>query len=110
MKTWLEANAYCLEQNSNLMSIQDIHERVKWHTSIWKQALGEKKYVFIIIIFKCYLSRSLFIFQLWVRTQIGAEVFWIGLNDRVNEGIWEWSDGTTYIEYFSYVNLILRQC
>uniref|UniRef100_A0A672YE31 C-type lectin domain-containing protein n=1 Tax=Sphaeramia orbicularis TaxID=375764 RepID=A0A672YE31_9TELE len=27
-KTWPLANAYCLEQNSNLMSIQDIHERV----------------------------------------------------------------------------------
>uniref|UniRef100_A0A4W6C423 C-type lectin domain-containing protein n=1 Tax=Lates calcarifer TaxID=8187 RepID=A0A4W6C423_LATCA len=26
-KSWMEANAFCLEQNSNLMSIQDIHER-----------------------------------------------------------------------------------
>lgn len=72
---------------------------------------GRKKKKFLLLLFfKCYLSRSLFFLQLWVRTQIGAEVFWIGLNDRVNEGIWEWSDGTTYIEYFSYVNLILRQC
>uniref|UniRef100_H3C3E4 C-type lectin domain-containing protein n=1 Tax=Tetraodon nigroviridis TaxID=99883 RepID=H3C3E4_TETNG len=66
LKTWLEANAYCLEQNSNLMSIQDVHER------------------------------------LWVRTQIGAEIFWIGLNDRVTEGVWEWSDGTPYVEYLSF--------
>lgn len=36
-KTWLEANAFCLQQNSNLMSIQDIHERVRQHTSIQKQ-------------------------------------------------------------------------
>uniref|UniRef100_A0A3B4WXX6 Macrophage mannose receptor 1-like n=1 Tax=Seriola lalandi dorsalis TaxID=1841481 RepID=A0A3B4WXX6_SERLL len=26
-KSWIEANAFCLGQNSNLMSIQDIHER-----------------------------------------------------------------------------------
>lgn len=31
-KSWMEANAFCLEQNSNLMSIQDIHERVRQHT------------------------------------------------------------------------------
>lgn len=28
-KSWDEANAFCLEQNSNLMSIKDIHERVR---------------------------------------------------------------------------------
>lgn len=44
-----------------------------------------------------------FFFQLWLRTQIGADIFWIGLNDQVVEGTWEWSDGTTYIEYLSYV-------
>ncbi|XP_014906843.1 macrophage mannose receptor 1 [Poecilia latipinna] len=65
-KTWTEANAYCIEQGSNLMSIQDIHER------------------------------------LWVRTQIGTEIFWIGLNDLVVENVWEWSDGKPFIEYLSY--------
>lgn len=32
-KLWLDANAFCLEQNSNLMSIRDIHETVRRHTS-----------------------------------------------------------------------------
>uniref|UniRef100_A0A8C2WJI4 C-type lectin domain-containing protein n=1 Tax=Cyclopterus lumpus TaxID=8103 RepID=A0A8C2WJI4_CYCLU len=27
-KSWLDANAFCLEQSANLMSILDIHERV----------------------------------------------------------------------------------
>nr|XP_040053507.1 macrophage mannose receptor 1 [Gasterosteus aculeatus aculeatus] len=65
-KSWMEANAFCLEQNSNLMSIQDIEER------------------------------------LWVRTQIGTESHWIGLNDRAVEGVWEWSDGSPFITYLSY--------
>uniref|UniRef100_A0A3Q2ST85 C-type lectin domain-containing protein n=1 Tax=Fundulus heteroclitus TaxID=8078 RepID=A0A3Q2ST85_FUNHE len=65
-KSWPEANAHCMEQNSHLMSIQDIHER------------------------------------LWVRTQIGKEIFWIGLNDLIVEGIWEWSDGKPFIEYLSF--------
>ncbi|CAJ1070748.1 macrophage mannose receptor 1 [Xyrichtys novacula] len=65
-KTWLEAQAFCLEKNSNLMSVQDIHER------------------------------------LWVRTQVGQEIYWFGLNDRVTEGTWEWADGDPFIEYLSY--------
>ncbi|KAM8828848.1 secretory phospholipase A2 receptor isoform 3-T3 [Spinachia spinachia] len=65
-KPWMEANAFCLEQNSNLMSIQDIEER------------------------------------LWVRTQIGTEIYWIGLTDRAVEGVWEWSDGSPFIPYLSY--------
>lgn len=65
-KTWNEANAYCLHQRSNLMSIQDIHER------------------------------------LWVRTQIGDQIYWMGLNDLAVEGVYEWSDGTPFIEYLSY--------
>ncbi|XP_023264465.1 macrophage mannose receptor 1-like [Seriola lalandi dorsalis] len=65
-KSWIEANAFCLGQNSNLMSIQDIHER------------------------------------LWVRTQISTEYYWIGLNDQVTEGAWEWSDGSPFIPYLSY--------
>lgn len=27
----------------------------------------------------------------------------MGLNDYAAEGVWEWSDGTTYLEYISYV-------
>ncbi|XP_005917437.1 macrophage mannose receptor 1 [Haplochromis burtoni] len=65
-KSWLEANEFCLEHNSNLMSIQDIHER------------------------------------LWVRTQISSEIYWFGLNDRTVEGVWEWSDGSPFIQYLSH--------
>uniref|UniRef100_A0A3P9LRF9 C-type lectin domain-containing protein n=1 Tax=Oryzias latipes TaxID=8090 RepID=A0A3P9LRF9_ORYLA len=34
-----------------------------------------------------------------VRTQIGTEIYWMGLNDEVVEGVWEWSDGSHFIEY-----------
>lgn len=64
-KTWFEAQSYCLEQHSNLLSIRNIHE------------------------------------ILWLRTQVGSEVYWMGLNDYAAEGVWEWSDGTTYLEYIS---------
>lgn len=101
VKTWLEANRYCLEQNSNLLSVQSFHETVK----TTRQRPETDKQNFLLFNFK-----PLFFFpQLWVSTQIGAEVFWIGLNDQVTEGVWEWSDGTTYIEYYSYVKLILKQ-
>ncbi|KAK2888177.1 uncharacterized protein [Channa argus] len=66
VKSWMEANAYCLEHNSNLMSIQDVNER------------------------------------LWLRTQISTEIYWIGLNDQIIEGTWEWSDGSPYILYLSH--------
>ncbi|TNN53351.1 Macrophage mannose receptor 1 [Liparis tanakae] len=62
-KSWPEANAICLGQNANLMSIQDTHERT------------------------------------WVRTQIGTEIYWMGLNDQVSEGVWEWSDGSPYVPF-----------
>ncbi|XP_024917717.1 perlucin-like protein [Cynoglossus semilaevis] len=65
-KSWLDANAYCLGQRSNLMSIQDIQERM------------------------------------WLRTQIGSDIYWFGLNDRVTEGVYQWSDGTQFIEHLSY--------
>ncbi|KAJ8338950.1 hypothetical protein SKAU_G00357360 [Synaphobranchus kaupii] len=38
----------------------------------------------------------------WVRTQIGTEIFWIGLNDIVTEGVWEWTDGSVYYPYLEY--------
>uniref|UniRef100_A0A8C2WGX7 C-type lectin domain-containing protein n=1 Tax=Cyclopterus lumpus TaxID=8103 RepID=A0A8C2WGX7_CYCLU len=56
-KSWLDANAFCLEQS------------------------------------------------LWVTTQIGAEIYWIGLNDHGSEGVWEWSDGSPFIPYIEYVIL-----
>uniref|UniRef100_A0A3B3BI40 C-type lectin domain-containing protein n=1 Tax=Oryzias melastigma TaxID=30732 RepID=A0A3B3BI40_ORYME len=32
-------------------------------------------------------------------TQIGTEIYWMGLNDEIVEGVWEWSDGSPFIEY-----------
>ncbi|RVE65935.1 hypothetical protein OJAV_G00121150 [Oryzias javanicus] len=64
-KSWFDANTYCMQQNSHLLSIQDVQER------------------------------------LWVRTQVGTEIYWMGLNDEIVEGVWEWSDGSPFIEYLS---------
>uniref|UniRef100_A0A3Q3FQH5 C-type lectin domain-containing protein n=1 Tax=Labrus bergylta TaxID=56723 RepID=A0A3Q3FQH5_9LABR len=72
-KSWLEAQSFCLSQRSNLMSIQDIHERVRLQTH-----------------------------TLWIRTQIDAEIYWFGLNDRIAENVWEWADGDTYNEHLSF--------
>uniref|UniRef100_A0A3P8NIY8 C-type lectin domain-containing protein n=1 Tax=Astatotilapia calliptera TaxID=8154 RepID=A0A3P8NIY8_ASTCA len=58
-KSWLEANEFCLEHNSNLMSIQDIHD---------------------------------------------SEIYWFGLNDRTVEGVWEWSDGSPFIQYLHWMS------
>ncbi|XP_068430349.1 uncharacterized protein [Clinocottus analis] len=66
VKPWLEANAFCLSQTADLMSIQDVHERS------------------------------------WLRTQIGSEIYWIGLNDVAAEGVYEWSDGSPFIPYIQY--------
>lgn len=44
-----------------------------------------------------------------MRTQINKEIYWIGLNDQFVEGIWEWSDGSPFIEYLSYVILLTLQ-
>lgn len=41
--------------------------------------------------------------QLWLRTQVGSETYWIGLTDQIRENVWEWRDGSTYYEYLSYV-------
>lgn len=58
------------------------------------------------------LGQCIFVFhfQLWVRTQIGSEIYWFGLNDIVVEGVWEWSDGSPFIEYLSYVILLIVRC
>ncbi|KAL7854318.1 hypothetical protein AOLI_G00211620 [Acnodon oligacanthus] len=40
--------------------------------------------------------------RLWVSTQIGSTIYWIGLNDIVSEGNWEWSDGSVYYPYLAY--------
>uniref|UniRef100_A0A3B3BIN7 C-type lectin domain-containing protein n=1 Tax=Oryzias melastigma TaxID=30732 RepID=A0A3B3BIN7_ORYME len=74
-KSWFDANNYCMEQNSHLLSIQDEE--------------------FSLTVPPCFL------FQLWVRTQIGTEIYWMGLNDEIVEGVWEWSDGSPFIEYLS---------
>ncbi|XP_036384637.1 C-type mannose receptor 2 [Megalops cyprinoides] len=39
--------------------------------------------------------------QTWVRTQIGTEIYWIGLNDIAAEGVWEWTDGNVYYPYLA---------
>ncbi|KAJ7986772.1 hypothetical protein DPEC_G00331850 [Dallia pectoralis] len=37
----------------------------------------------------------------WVRTQIGTAIFWIGLNDIVVEGVWEWTDGSPFLSFLA---------
>lgn len=101
----LEANACCQQQKSHLMGIQDINDTPAPGKKHW----GNESFFFLLFSF-CYLNWSLFFFSCGWRHKMGAEVFWSGLNGRVTEGVWEWSDGTTHIQYLSYVNLILRQC
>ncbi|KAL2099694.1 hypothetical protein ACEWY4_004088 [Coilia grayii] len=38
----------------------------------------------------------------WVRTQVEGQIYWIGLNDIVEEGVWEWSDGTVFNPLLAY--------
>ncbi|KAM9450976.1 lymphocyte antigen 75-like [Clarias gariepinus] len=40
--------------------------------------------------------------RVWISTQIGEAIYWIGLNDIVSEGNWEWSDGSIYYPYLEY--------
>lgn len=92
-KSWMEANAYCLQNNSNLMSVQDMNERVRRYIS---QHQDDETGPFM-----CLLS----LFQRWVSTQIMSDIYWIGLNDRITETVWEWSDGSPFIQSLSYVHL-----
>ncbi|KAM6975835.1 uncharacterized protein LKV04_015092 [Tautogolabrus adspersus] len=40
--------------------------------------------------------------RLWIRTQIGTEIYWFGLNDRIVENVWEWADGDNFNEHLSF--------
>lgn len=109
-KTWFEALSYCSEQHSHLLSIRDIHETVRVTAAppfrgVWEIGGGVALHVVLT-----HFSLLTFIFlgvkkcfQLWLRTQVGSEIYWTGLNDRSVEDVWEWSDGTPYYEYISYV-------
>lgn len=108
-KTWFEAQSYCLEQHGHLLSIRDIHEMVRmtaahpfkgvWEMGGWCAPCRPDTLSLLTFIFlggkKC--------FQLWLRTQVGSEIYWMGLNDYAAEDVWEWSDGSPYYEYLSYV-------
>ncbi|XP_063066766.1 macrophage mannose receptor 1, partial [Engraulis encrasicolus] len=32
----------------------------------------------------------------WLRTQVDGKIYWMGLNDIAEEGVWEWTDGTPW--------------
>lgn len=57
-KSWLDANAYCLGQRSNLMSIQDIQERVRKNTaaSCWSTEYHVPRVCRTSLLYCCELS------------------------------------------------------
>ncbi len=38
--------------------------------------------------------------ELWLQSEFGSSLFWIGLNDAANEGVWQWVSG----EAVTYTN------
>lgn len=108
-KTWHEAESNCLDRHGHLLSIRDIHEMVR------VTATHPPRGVFVLFVWGTrlvvltHVSFLPFIFlvknknQLWLRTQVGSEIYWIGLTDQIRENVWEWRDGSTYYEYLSYV-------
>lgn len=60
--------------------------------------------------------RSMFPIFKWYEDVAGGKRLLSGAKQQPDEHSghpregWRWSDGTTYVEYLSYVNLILRQC
>lgn len=90
MKSWHDALEDCVSKGGNLMSIQDLHERVRRLNVNFTSCRRENKHL------SCLCS-----VQTWVHTQIGTSIYWIGLNDVASEGNWEWSDGSVYYPYLS---------